>query len=105
MRRVALGAAVLAVASIGPVSSAFAGDDDDDDDGAASEAYPPGVDPDAGDTGDDDAAAGADDGQTQIPATGNDGSDAWLKLGAGAVLAGGVLVTAAARRRSSSATA
>ena len=34
-----------------------------------------------------------------LPATGNDGSDAWLKTGAGAIVIGGIFVTAAARRR------
>jgi len=34
-----------------------------------------------------------------IPKTGNDGTDAWLKMGAGAVLAGGVLVAGTSRRR------
>ena len=34
-----------------------------------------------------------------IPKTGNEGTDTWVKLGAGAVLAGGVMVAAASRRR------
>jgi hypothetical protein len=34
-----------------------------------------------------------------IPATGNDGTDTWVKLGAGAVLVGGVMVAATSRRR------
>lgn len=67
------------------------------DDGATGEAYPPSgtggiVDPGAGgvvDPGD----------PGRLPATGNDGTDTWLRLGAGAVLVGGILVTAAARRR------
>lgn len=91
VRRVALGATVMAVASIAPFASALAADDD----GGSGEAYPPAA-----------TIAPADPGDPgQIPATGNDGTDTWLKLGAGAVLAGGVLVTAAARRRGATAPA
>ena len=34
-----------------------------------------------------------------LPPTGADGADTWLKVGAGAILVGGVLVAATARRR------
>ena len=34
-----------------------------------------------------------------LPATGSDGTEMWLKVGGGAVLAGGLLVAATSRRR------
>ena len=34
-----------------------------------------------------------------IPSTGNSGTDVWLKVGAGALMVGGVLVVAGSRRR------
>jgi hypothetical protein len=37
-----------------------------------------------------------------LPPTGASGSDNWLKVGAGAILVGGVLVAATARRRQAS---
>jgi LPXTG-motif cell wall-anchored protein len=75
---------VAAIASIGVFGTASADDDDQ-----PAEAYPPTP----------TLAPDRPKPPGEIPKTGNDGTDAWLKLGAGAVLAGGVLVTATARRR------
>jgi LPXTG-motif cell wall-anchored protein len=59
-----------------------------DDDDPPKEAYPP-----------QSTAPAVTPTTRPIPKTGNEGTDTWVKLGAGAVLVGGVMVAAASRRR------
>ena len=82
--RLLIGTTMVAAAAVLPAGLAAADDDGKD------EAYPP-------------AAV-----VTTVPAavvkppiavTGADGADTWLKVGAGAILVGGILVAATARRR------
>jgi LPXTG-motif cell wall-anchored protein len=76
----------LAALSVGlPGGLAFADDDDGD---KKHEAYPPTP-----------TKPPVTPTTQQIPKTGNDGTDMWVKLGAGAVLVGGVMVAATSRRR------
>jgi len=66
-----------------PVGAAMADDDD-----PPAEAYPPAT-----------TVKPVTPTTAPIPKTGNDGTDMWIKLGAGAVLVGGVMVAGASRRR------
>ena len=81
--RVLIGAAIAA-SSVALVPAGLAAADDPPPD----EAYPP-------------AATTVVVAPTTVPLppTGADGADTWLKVGAGAILVGGVLVAATARRR------
>ena len=78
---------VGAVAALGPAVGAHADPPD--------EAYPPRP------TVAPDRPPSQGGGGGQIPATGNDGSPTWMTVGAGALLAGTVLLTAARRRATS----
>jgi hypothetical protein len=80
--RLLVGASLIALATVVPTGLAAATPDD-------GEAYPP-----AGTTTTVKPAV-----VVPIPKTGADGTETWLKLGAGAVLVGGIMVAAAARRR------
>jgi hypothetical protein len=82
-RRWLAAAALSGLTMMAPVGLAAAGED-----APPSEAYPP-----------QSTVKPVTPTTRPIPKTGNDGTDTWVKLGAGAVLVGGVMVAAASRRR------
>ncbi|MFV0306173.1 MAG: hypothetical protein ACK5OX_00335 [Desertimonas sp.] len=65
----------------------------------AAEAYPPVVPAVAGVSFGATAGISADGDTRALPITGADGTEAWVRVGAGAVLVGGILVAGASRRR------
>lgn len=77
-----VGTAIAAALAVLPVGAAFA-----DDDGSG-EAYPPAS-----------TAPPVTPTTVAIPSTGNEGTGTWVTLGAGAVLAGGLMVAGTTRRR------
>jgi len=93
--RLFIGGGFAVIGLLGPVGAALAGPATTTTTtttttapGSDSEAYPP-------------VATGGSVTPTTavIPKTGNDGTETWLRLGAGAMLAGGVMMAGASRRR------
>ena len=76
-------AALTALTAVGPAIALVSADDDPPD-----EAYPPAT-----------TVKPVTPTTRPIPKTGNDGTETWVKVGAGALLVGGLMVAGASRRR------